>query len=512
MFSFQLMSGSFEWAFPPEAISGTGQNASNPKIAIDPNGNAVAVWLENNLVKTKSKLADMEWSSEATLSGFNGSAPNIVIDLEGNATAVWLESGIVKSASKTLNGTWSGSVALSGSNAASPTLAVALDGDVIVAWARNGDIQTTTKPFGGNWQNQVTINASGSAIPHIAVGGTGSSSRAAVVWRAVASQVNVIYGASKLMSASSWGSKQIISDTSHQADRPKVAVDSEGNIVSVWFAYDVSQGDYSRVLVQSAGRTANGSWVNFSTLSDLGIGNPSNLSIEVGCDGLGNAVALWSTTYDNETYTVQSSVKPTYGAWSDPINLVEDNLYASGARLTVASLGDALAVYMFYNGLNLLIQTSELDTTGFMESTWSLPLTLSDATANAKPHIAAAIHDNKIQTAAIWVANTGMNNSVMATTGAKTIPMPPTNLAVVQSSTNFGVFTEYYNTLSWEASSDPNVVGYLIFRNGLFLEQVGSEVLEYVDNNKAQNGAVVYGVASIDDQGSHGKVETVNFP
>ena len=80
---------------------------------------------------------------------------------------------------------------------------------------------------------------------------------------------------------------------------------------------------------------------------------------------------------------------------------------------------------------------------------------------------------------------------------------PPTNLAVVQSSNNFGVFTEYFNTLTWQASADPNAVGYLIYRNGVFLAQVGADVLQYVDDNRVQNAADIYTVATLDVDQSH---------
>jgi hypothetical protein len=29
---------------PPQTLSGAGQNASEPQVAVDPNGNAVATW------------------------------------------------------------------------------------------------------------------------------------------------------------------------------------------------------------------------------------------------------------------------------------------------------------------------------------------------------------------------------------------------------------------------------------------------------------------------------------
>jgi hypothetical protein len=512
MCSLQLMSANIDWSFPPDAISTAGQDADNPAVAIDVNGNAVAVWVVSGIVKSKSKPADMDWDTEVSVSASGASSPRVVIDSSGKATAVWLENGLIKTASKVLTGGWSSATTLSGSAATAPTMAIDSSGNIIVAWARNGDVQSATKLVAGNWQSAVTINATGSALPHIAIGGSGANTRVAVVWQAVAGTANVVYGASKLLSTSSWGSKITLSDTTHSAGYARVAVDANGNATAVWFAYDASGPNYYRVIVQSSYRPIEAEWGSFTTLSEAGIGNPANLSLRVSYDLLGNAIALWNTTFDNQTFTIQSAIKLAFRGWSDPVNLVTDNLYAYSAHMAVASLGDALALYMFYNGSSLIIQSSELDITGFMDSTWSLPLNLSEGDQNSRPYIATSVNENTVYTAAVWLGVSGMDNLVLASVGTKTVIDPPSCLCVIQSSNDFGVFTEYYNTVSWCASLSSNVTGYLIYRNGVFVEQVAADVLSIVDDNRVQNGPVVYGVAAVDDQNSHSRVMTVSYP
>lgn len=509
LLSVHLMAGDINWSFPPDNLSTSGASVSNPLIAMDSNGNIVSVWFENGVLKARSKPEGMGWSATSTLSGANASFASIVSDLNGNATAIWLENGLVKASSKSLNGSWSVSVTISGSAASMPSLAVDSSGNVIAAWARNSDIQTSTKLFGASWQNAVTINSSGAAYPNIAMNGSGTNSRAVVVWHSTSA--NAVYASSRLLSGS-WSSAQMISNSLHRAGYARVAADSAGNATAIWFRYDVAGSAYQNVIVQAASKPVNGTWGEVISLSDPGVRDPATLRTNVAYDGLGNVIALWDTSFNDETYFIQSSVQHISGGWSKPINLVADNLYSYKMDLSLASLGNAVALYMFYNGIALQIQSSEIDITGFVDGLWSVPVGISSETNNAFPSVASSVTGNVIHAAAVWISSNGMNESVLASIGSKPIVSPPTNLSISNSTVGFGVFTEYVNTLSWEASADPKVVGYLVYRNGLFVSQVDASVLSFIDDNRGQNAAVTYGVAAIDDGQSHSRIISISSP
>ena len=247
-------------------------------------------------------------------------------------------------------------------------------------------------------------------------------------------------------------------------------------------------------------------------LSKPGIRNPSTLAARVAFDSFGNAIALWNISFDDVTFNIEASIKPVNGSWSKHEDLISSNQYAYSAELSPTTFGDILGIYLFYNGNSLLIQAIESDMNGFLNNTWSVPITISQGTDNANPKIAASLNGNVINAAAIWVHYNGVNNTIAASTGSKTLVLPPTNLHVTQGINNFGVFNEYYNTLTWQASSDPNAVGYVIFRNGEFLEQVGANVLEYIDGNRTQNGSVKYCVTAIDSQQTQSVSACFSFP
>lgn len=264
--------------------------------------------------------------------------------------------------------------------------------------------------------------------------------------------------------------------------------------------------------LESAMCSPRGNWNEISVISEPGVGNPENLVSKIAFDTVGNAIALWNTSFDEQTYNIQSAVKPVNSTWSAPVDVAGSNIYAYSLDLSTTTFGDVLGLYMFYNGVSLMIQSTECDINGFLNNFWSVPVTISYQTNNAFPKIAASLNANTIHAAAIWLHNDGNVNTVVAATGSKSLVLPPSNLHVSQNVHSFGVFNEYYNTLSWHASADSNLAGYLIFRNGIFLEEVGSETLQYVDDNRTLNGLVSYSVIAINAQNQQSSTVSINFP
>lgn len=512
LISAQLSCTDISWSFPPTTISNASFNSSDPQIATDSNGDVVAVWVENSIIKSSSKPLNMNWTSAVTLSNTNASSPRLVSDLSGNAIAIWLEGTTVKAASKPFGGSWSASTALSTSGAANPALAIDSAGDVIAAWAKSGGIQTATKLFGANWQNAVSITSTSATLPSIAVSGTGTNKRAVVVWNGLSGTTNVIYASSKLLTGN-WTTQQVISNTNFQAGFPNVAMDANANATAVWYQYNVTNSIYSQVNVNVASRDViSGNWSTPLSLSADGIRNPATLVARVAYDANGNAVAIWNTSFDDMTYNIEASLLPIKGDWTAPTDLVSSNLFSSQLDLSTVSFGDALTTYMFYNGVSLIIQSSESNLTGFLENVWSIPVNVSNTTQNANPRVTATLNGNSIKSAAVWISTSGSNTVIKAVTGSKNLVLPPSMVNVVQNSTNFGVFTEYTNNVSWTASTDPNAVGYLIYRNGTLIGQVGASTTQFNDQNRIQNGSVTYGVATLSNDTSQSVIVSDSFP
>lgn len=507
-----LQSNNINWSVTPTNISGVILNASNPVLAMDANGNSVAAWVEDNRVKASTHAFDGNWTPVVIVSAIGASSPYLVMDSSGNATLTWVGNGVIYASTKTLTGTWSTPTSLSNSGASAPRLGIDDAGNVIAAWVRAGNIESSTKLFGMNWQGRVIVMSNAAATPCIAIGGTGSNTRAVLVWQGTSNGLNVIYTSTKLLSGS-WTSQAILSSSLRNAANPQVDVDSNANAIAVWYEYDVLGLSYTNVTVNSSERlSSTAAWNDTVALSEPGIRNPSSLSANIAFDSFGNAIAIWNTSFDDETFNMQSAIKPVNGQWSSAHNIIESNLFAYNESISVTNFGDTLGLFMYYNGSDLLIQSIESNINGYLNNAWSVPITVSQNSDNAYPKIAATIKGNKIYAAAIWQKYNSVQNSILATTGSKTLVLPPSNLSVTQNSNNFGVFTEYSNTLTWNASTDPNAVGYLIFRNGLFVEQVGAGVLSFIDDNRTLNGSVTYSITAIDAQQTQSAAVSVNFP
>ena len=82
---------------PVQTLSTAGRNASQPDLDVDDDGNVVAVWTEsqgaNVRVKAAARPAGGSFGSVQTVSasGQNADRPRVSIDSEGKAVAVWIQ-------------------------------------------------------------------------------------------------------------------------------------------------------------------------------------------------------------------------------------------------------------------------------------------------------------------------------------------------------------------------------------------------------------------------------------
>ena len=500
----------FNWS-TPLTLSSSSLNSSDAVTAIDSKSNVDAVWVENGIIKSSSKSVSTDWTTAVNLSNSGATLPRLVMDINGNSTVLWIENGLVKTSSKSVNGTWSTAAALSSSGASSPTIAVDTAGNIVTAWIRGGTIESSTKLYGASWQNKVIITTNLPLSAHIAIGGSGSSTRAMIVWHSTAT--NLIYATTKLLSGN-WSTQQAISNSLSTSMCAKVAIDANANPLVIWYAYTLTGNIYSNVIVQSAYRfNSTGLWSEITDLSTAGICDPTNLSPNIKFDSNGNAIAVWNISFDGSNFSIQSATKPVREKWGSvsskgvSVMNVANSLYSFTPDINIMANGNGLCAFPFYNGASLLILTSEMNLSGRIDPNWSVPSNVSQETNNGFPHVATAMVGDNINAAIIWSQFDGLHNVIKISIGLRLCVDDPANLSVVQNNNNFGIFTEYYNKLQWTASEDSDVVGYAIFRNGKFINQTSQT--NYIDNNQAQNRSVTYGVAAINNQQSQSNIITV---
>ncbi len=500
-----------QWPVPPDNISTPGQNASDQRVAIDLNGNIVAIWIESELIKSCTGSIGSGWNINIdTLSGAQSASPSIVMDQNGNATATWIEDTVVKTSTKPLNGNWSVTPStLSGAGVISAEVAIDVSGNLVVVWDEMGTIKSATKLMNGDWPLiPDTLSIASGSFPQVSIGANGS---AVCVWQGLDNATSTIYAASKMI-AGSWEAPFAISSVNVQSCYPHIAVDPSGTAVAVWFKYQISSSQYSQVVIQSSSQPFNGSWSAPVDISDPGTRNPEGLALHVVSNVTGIACAAWTNSYDGNQFLGEWNLL-TNGTWLAQPQVIEPpNFLARDLHLAMDYAGDVYIGWMKYDPTSstIIIPVSINDAKSYSPGfckTWIL----SAGGGNAYPFGAVSINGQTIYAVATWVNNNGMHDRIQAIIMSFVKILPPSNLSVMTNVNDFRVLSTISNVLNWEASPSSDIVVYLVYRNGVYLGWVDPANLQYVDLNRTVGETTTYEVAAVDVQGRQSELVAISF-
>jgi hypothetical protein len=176
-----LQAGSTTWSAPVN-LSAAGQNAGGVTVNIN-NGKATAIWEREDgseiVAQASSLVIGGDWSAPVTISESGGSVfnPQVAVDPMGNATAVWRyhdgSIGRTQAVRKLFGVGWSVPVFISSDGEAAESAKVSVDGsgNSIAIWnvLASNLIQMSSFPFGGgSWLTPVDLNtgltAAGSGV------------------------------------------------------------------------------------------------------------------------------------------------------------------------------------------------------------------------------------------------------------------------------------------------------------------------------------------------------------
>lgn len=485
----------------PVAISTAATNASDPHVVIDSSNNATAVWVENNVIQASSLPSGGSWSTPVSLSNVlnTSSNPKLAIDSSGNVTAIWIENTQIESATLPFGGSWTVETSpISGSGASNAVLAMDNSGNAVAVWVRSSFIESSTR-ISGSWSLVSVLSSASSSNPHVAISSFG---KAIAVWHGVASGADVIVSDILTIATNTWGlSKNVFSGTAAMLHNyPKVAIDVNGNANVAWIRYNLLDGnayENVQILVSSLTQGAS-SWSLGQILSNAGIRNPADLTIKLRYDLNGNAIVVWTNSYDGDNFTIESSQR-LFGqpSWQNFITAENPNLYSFGIDVANVS-GTALLTNMAWDGSSTLyISSQESDTAEPVVSSWTGSNPFSTGSSNGYPQCAISTSGGNLNAVAVWIHFDGSNRVIHASSGSDAVIAPPSSVSATQSSTDLGVYTDYYNTITWSASSDPNIIQYNIFRDGVYFTATDPGTFQFVDHNQVQNGTVTYGVAAL---------------
>jgi hypothetical protein len=275
-------------------------NAYEPQVAVDSNGNAIAVWRQNvgnNYNIYANRFNGSDWGTATLIETDNTSSalsPQVAVDSNGNAIAVWHQyvGAEYSIYANRFNGTDWGTATLietdDAGKASNSQVAVDSNGNAIAVWNQNDGANENiyANHFNGSdWGTAKLIeNDTGKAVdPQIAVNNNGN---AIAVWRQNDGANENIYA--NRFDGTDWGTAELIGNDTVNAYDPQIAVDSNGNAIAVWRQFDGNNDIY-------ANRFNGTTWGTAELIEN----DKSNAyDPQIAFDSNGNAIAVW-TTYIN---------------------------------------------------------------------------------------------------------------------------------------------------------------------------------------------------------------------
>ena len=279
-------------------------NALFPQVAIDQDGNALAVWYQDDGTRTNiwanRYVSGSGWQTAELIETDNaGNAyePQVAIDQDGNAVAVWYQDDSTRCniwANRYVSGSgWQTAELIETDNvgnAYKPQVAIDQDGNALTVWYQDDGTRTNIwanryiSGFGWRTAEQIETDNAGSAYySQIAIGQDGN---AVAVWSQWDGTMHNIW-ANRYVSGSGWQTAELIeTDNAGNAYEPQVAIDQDGNAVAVWVQSDGTMHNiWANRYVSGVG------WQTAELIETDNAGSAYYSQIAIGQDG--NAVAVW---------------------------------------------------------------------------------------------------------------------------------------------------------------------------------------------------------------------------
>jgi hypothetical protein len=362
-----------QWGDPLLIEINNAGRAREPQVALDPNGNAVAVWAQSDGTRdniwANRFTPDAGWSLAELIETDNAGAaqnPQVALDPNGNAVAVWSQSDGTRNnvwANRyTRAAGWSVAELIETDNdqgAIGPQVALDSNGNAIAVWTLSGSGMNESI-----WANRFTPAAGWGVAERIDTGDLGTASRAHVAADPDGNAVALWYQwdgarnnvwANRYTPSGGWGVAELIeSDNAGAAQNPQVALDPNGNAVAVW-----SQSDGTRDNIWANRFTPDAGWGLAELIETDNAGR--GVGAKVSLDPNGNAVAVWYQSDGTRDNIWANRFTPDAG-WGVAELIETDD--AGGAFVPQVALdpnGNAVAVWFQSDGTRTNIWANRFD-------------------------------------------------------------------------------------------------------------------------------------------------------
>lgn len=343
-------------------------DASQPQIGVDANGNAIAVWYQDdgtrNNIWSSRYAPGSGWSVPELVETDNAGdayAPQISVDANGNAVAVWHQDDGTRynilSNRYTAGSGWGTAELIESDNA--------------------GDAQFP----------QVSVNSSGHAI---------------AVWQQDNGSGYNIWS-NRYIPGSGWGTAELVETATGTTTPPDVGMDANGHAIAVW-----SQHDGTRYNVVANVYTAGAGWGAATLIEASNNGAPHGFSPRIAVNQSGNAVAVWFQS-DGTRQSIYANRYTAGSGWGAEQLIESDNTgNAYAPKVIINENDDAIAVWHQYDGTSYNIKANSYASGGG----WGTETAIDNSTANGYyPEVAMDASGHAL---VVWYQNDGIADSIWA--------------------------------------------------------------------------------------------------
>jgi hypothetical protein len=357
-----------QWS-SPQVLSA--ELASGAQLALDPQGNAMAVWTQGETggYRVWSRRYVSGWGTPTPVSHTASQlvGAQVGVDAQGNAIAVWTEYEsqqlIVLGARYSVGSGWGSETLLSGAPVASnPQIAVDPAGNAMVVWDEVSDSTATVWArryvAGAGWDGGQQLNStsfpplSGAMVPMVALDVNGN---ALITYRKA---IGIFWDlwAHRFTVSGGWEAPSPIEDETASAGAGPLAFDRFGNAIAVWTQGSANFGHASIW----ANRYVAGTGWGAATLLENDTLAPGNSSGPPAIDGEGNALVVWQHSDLSRTATDIWANRYVVGTGWGTQTLIETQRKGDANYPTVAadSSGNAIALWKEHDGTRYRLWTN----------------------------------------------------------------------------------------------------------------------------------------------------------
>lgn len=328
--------------------------AKDPHIAMAPNGNAVAVWMQIYGSK-ESVLANYYtpatgWGTAMPIErndDFNALSPiQVAIDDSGNAMAVWYQSdgmqnSIWANRYNFANSSWGADQLIERINSLAllPQIGVDPKGNAIAVWAQKDATEYSIwanryDSTSDSWNTAAKIEASDAyaSSPHIAVDREGN---AIANWNQVEGSNHTIWVNRYISENNSWGTPTLIVSG---ASYSRIAVDSSGNAVAI----SLQEDGVNHSIVAKHYSSADDRWSEAVTIQ-----SSTNVIYlpQVAADANGNVIVVWHQAEGALKNIWANRYDAAHGNWGTAMKIETSDTDAVYPKIAIDSNGAAMAVW-----------------------------------------------------------------------------------------------------------------------------------------------------------------------